>query len=294
MVLSLYTADVDLDPFVESTIRMANPAFGDFQNADEVMAMAEDARRMPSREAEFRNLVLNQRVEANNPFVSRSLWATCSAVPLEIDRVPVYGGLDLSEVQDLTSLVLIGRIDGVWQVHPTFWLPKDGLEEKSRKDQVPYDVWQRQGKLVAVPGRSVDYEYVALWLREQFERYDIKKLAFDRWNFKHLRPWLTKAGLTDKQIADHFVEFGQGFQSMSPALRDLEGEILNGRVAHGNHPVLAMCAANAVVQSDPTGNRKLAKDKSIGRIDGMVALTMAIGVAPLTVEAKRKYQMFVV
>jgi phage terminase large subunit-like protein len=127
--------------------------------------MAEDARRMPSREAEYRNLVLNQRVESSSPFVSRALWLTCAAPVKPIEGVPVYGGLDLSAVNDLTALVLTGRVDGIWQVHPTFWLPAEGLREKAAKDRVPYDVWRDQGHLLAAPGKSVDYEYVAEFLR---------------------------------------------------------------------------------------------------------------------------------
>jgi len=282
VVVSLYTASMDIDPFSVKAMRQANPAFGDFLNAELVKGMAEDARRMPARESQYRNLVLNQRVEASTPFVSRSLWQSCGAEPLEFESdTPLYGGLDLSAVNDLTAFVLIGKMDGVWQIKPTFWLPLDGLTEKAKKDRVPYDVWHKAGHLQAAPGKSVDYEFVATFLREQFETYDIRKIAFDRWNFKHLRPWLIEAGFSEDEIETHFEEFGQGFQSMSPALRALEGEILNGRVAHGNHPVLAMCAANAVVVSDPSGNRKLAKDKSSGRIDGMVALADAFGVAPL-------------
>jgi len=279
VVVSLYTAPQEDDPFDEDTIRKANPALGDFLNKTEVLAMAEDARRMPSRESEYRNLVLNQRVEASTPFVSRSLWASCGEPVKSIEGVPVYGGLDLSEVKDLTALVLIGKVNGVWQVEPTFWLPADGLADKARTDRVPYDVWERKGFMLTAPGKSIDYEYVAEFLRGVFDRLDVRKLAFDRWNFKHLRPWLLKAGFSEEEIKEKFIEFGQGFQSMSPALRDLEGEILNGRLAHGNHPVLTMCAANAVVVADPSGNRKLAKNKSSGRIDGMVALAMSIGIA---------------
>jgi phage terminase large subunit-like protein len=281
VVVSLYTAPLDGDPFGEDSIKAANPAFGDFLNATEVMAMAEDARRMPSREAEYRNLVLNQRVEASSPFVSRALWQSCGSDVKPLDGLPVWGGLDLSAVNDLTALVLIGKIEGVWNVEPRFWLPSDGLTDKAKHDRVPYDVWRDQGHLLAAPGKSVDYEYVAEYLRGVFDRCDVRKIAFDRWGFKHLRPWLLKAGFGESQIDERFEEFGQGFQSMSPALRDLEGEILNKRIAHGNHPVLTMCAGNAVVQSDPAGNRKLAKHKSAGRIDGMVALTMAMGVAPM-------------
>lgn len=289
VVCKLYTAPLDIDPFSEDALKAANPAFGDFLNPVEVLAMAEDARRMPSRESEYRNLVLNQRVEASSPFVSRALWQTCAEPPKPLDGIPVYGGLDLSAVNDLTALVLIGRVDGVWQVHPTFWLPAHGLADKAAKDRVPYDVWRAGGHLMAAPGKSVDYEFVASHLWGIFGSHDVRKVAFDRWGFRHLRPWLVKAGFSEEQIETHFEEFGQGFQSMSPALRDLEGEILNGRVAHGAHPVLTMCAANAVVQSDPAGNRKLAKHKSHGRIDGMVALTMAMGVAPMDGGAAKSF-----
>lgn len=281
VVLLLYTADMEVDPFSEKAIKQANPAFGDFLNATEVKAMAEDARRMPSREAEYRNLVLNQRVEMNSPFISRGLWQSCGAgVVEEFDGLPVFGGLDLSEVNDLTALILIAPVDDVWHVKPTFWLPEDGLSERARQDRVPYDVWHRDGFLETTPGKSIEYEWVARLMWGLFERgLDIRQIAFDRWNFKHLKPWLLKAGFSEEQIEAHFLEFGQGYQSMSPALRSLESDILNGKVAHGNHPVLTMCAANAIVQKDPAGNRKLTKEKSRGRIDGMVGLAMARGAA---------------
>jgi phage terminase large subunit-like protein len=289
----LHTAPIDADPFDRGTIALANPALGDFLNETEVLAMADDAKRMSSREPEFRNLILNQRVEANSPFVSRTLWTTCNAQPKPIDKVPVYGGLDLSEVADLTAMVWVGRVDGIWQVHPTFWLPEHELTEKARKDRVPYDVWHKEGKLLAAPGKSIDYDYVAQILFGEFKRLDVRKVGFDRWNFRHLRPCLLRAGFSELQIEEKFVEFGQGFQSMSPALRTLEGEILNTRIAHGDHPVLKMCAANAVVQTDPAGNRKLTKSKSSGRIDGMVALAMAMGVVPEKEEPPRDFKMMI-
>lgn len=278
-VVSLYTAPMEDDPFTEETIRKANPAFGDFLNAKEVLATAAAAKRMPAREAQYRNLILNQRVEASNPFVTRSVWMSCAAEPKPLGRnVTVYGGLDLSSVADLTALVLVGEVDGVWQVHPTFWLPAEGLAEKSRIDHVPYDLWARHGWLQTTPGKVVSYEYVANYLVKVFDQYNIKKLAFDRWNMKHLKPWLEKAGMSIQFIEEKFVEFGQGTQSMSPALRDLEAALRDQRIAHGNHPVLSMCAACAVVEGKDDANRKLSKNKSTGRIDGMVSLAMAIGV----------------
>src|SRR5258708_33701279 len=110
--------------------------------------------------------------------------------------------------------------------NPTFWLPGDGLAERARKDRAPYDLWKEQGHLLAAPGKSVDYEFVSHWLRGQFDQYNIRVVAFDRWNMKHLKPWLIKAGFSEAFIEEHFKEFGQGTQSMSPALRELEADIL--------------------------------------------------------------------
>jgi len=289
-VVRLYTAPMTDDPFSVETIRKANPAFGTFLNETEVLAMADDARRMRAREAEYRNLILNQRVEACNRFVSPEAWAAISgpAEPID-DCSEVYAGLDLSATTDLTALVLIGKKNKLWHVHPIFWLPREGLEDKARADRVPYDQWHKDGFLHTTPGASVDYENVAIYLREIFEHYKIRKIGFDRWNMIHLKPWLLQAGFSDYQIEQKWVEYGQGTKSMSPALRELEQLIVEKELRHGSHPVLNMCAANAVVEGAANekvdeSNRKLSKKKSSGRIDGMVALAMAVGVKPLALK----------
>jgi phage terminase large subunit-like protein len=280
-ILLLYTAPPELDPFAEETIKLANPAYGTFLNPREVLAMARDARRMPAREAEYRNLVLNQRIETSTPFVSPAVWKACNGTPGSLEGIPLYGGLDLSSVADLTALVLIGWRNGKWCVQPTFWLPAEGLADKGVADRLPYDMWRAQGLLQVTPGKTVSYEFVARHLRELFKRYRIEKIGFDRWGFGHLVPWLEKAGFSSQMIEQHFVQFGQGVVSMSPALRSLEEVLLEGQLAHGDHPVLSMCVANTTIVVDDAGNRKPSKRKSTGRIDGLVALLMAIGCAPL-------------
>jgi phage terminase large subunit-like protein len=282
-VLSLHTAPPELDPFAENTIRLANPGWGTIINPREVLAMANDARRMPAREAQYRNLILNQRVEVNNPFVSLSAWAACGDPPAPLEGREIYGGLDLSATTDLTALVLIGRRgDGKWHVHPQFWLPAEGLRERAIADRAPYDEWRARGFLQTTPGKVVSYEWVAQYLRTQFAKYRIEKIAFDRWNYKHFRPWLERAGFSSSMLEERFVEFGQGLQSMSPALRDLEQVILERRLAHGNNPVLNACVAGAVIEQDGQGNRKVNRKRSTARVDGLIALAMAIGAAPLT------------
>ncbi|MDX0007817.1 terminase large subunit [Sinorhizobium meliloti] len=292
IVSHIYTAPADCELDDRDAWAAANPALGVFRSVKDVEDFSLLASRMPTKEASFRWLFLNQRIDASAPFVSPAVWRACDAPIVEsFDGLPVFGGLDLSEVSDLTSLVLMApkELDSgtVWHVKPTFWLPGDALREKAKADRVPYDIWNTtdgNGRrfLETTPGPTVDYEFVAHHLRGLFDTLDVRKIAFDRWNWRHLKPWLQKAGFTEEQLdgdAAVFEQFGQGFASMSPALRDLESLILNRKIAHGGHPVLTMCMMNATVKPDPSGNRKLDKQKSRGRIDGAVALAMAAAMA---------------
>lgn len=275
--LFMFTADESMDPFSEEAFKAANPAYGDFLNADEVREQAEAARRMPSREASFRNLILNQRISLVSPFVARPVWERCAGEPDEqAFRVgPVFVGLDLSARNDLTALVLIAQDDeGRWHVRPEFFAPLTGIHDRALRDRVPYDLWHQQGLLTATPGASVDYEAVAQRLCELCDDYPVQVVAFDRWRIDVLKAELARLG------ADLPLEpFGQGFRDMGPALDLLEADLLNEAIRHGNHPILTWCAANAIATTDPAGNRKLDKSKATGRIDGMVALAMARGVA---------------
>ena len=281
VVSHLYAAPEGCDLDDREAWAKANPALGVFRAVKDVEDFAEQAKLLPAKENSFRWLFLNQRIEANAPFISRKVWADCAAEVAARFDGPVFAGLDLSEVADLTAFVAVSRIDGVWHVKPTFWLPGQGLAEKAKADRVPYDLWHRQGFLETTPGPTVDYEFVAAWLWRFSQNCDLQKIGFDRFNMRHLRPWLLQAGFAESQVEKDgiFEEFGQGFVSMSPALRAVEAALLEKTVAHGGHPVLTMCAANSVVTMDPAGNRKLVKSKSSGRIDGMVALAMAMSVA---------------
>lgn len=289
--VEFYSAPMDVDPFSDEAIEAANPHFGSFMNKAEVRRQAQDAKRLPSREAAYRNLILNQRVEARQPFVSRAIWEENGEAPSIKAGSDVWIALDLSAVADLTALVITAQSEGRWDVESTFWLPEYGIAEKSRNDRVPYDRWSQDGFLSLTPGSSVEYEYVASRLREVFDTYNVRAVAFDRWNIKFLKPWLEKSGFSEEEMS-RFIEFGQGFQSMSPAIRRLEELLLSRKLKHGKHPVLTMCAANATIVTDPAGGRKFTKAKSTGRIDGIVALAMAVGVHPMAEEAP-EYQVIV-
>jgi phage terminase large subunit-like protein len=259
----------------------ANPAMGKFRSVADIEKQCHQAKEMPANEPEFRNLILNQRVEAVAPFVAASVWKANGEPCGPIDGKKVWGGLDLSSVSDLTALELVTDDGGV---HSEFWLPSEGLTEKSRKDRVPYDLWAKQGFLNTTPGRAIEYEFVAEFMRGLFDRCDVQTMAFDRALFAHLRPWLVKAGFSEDEL-EKFVPYGQGTLSMTPALRELEVKLLGQKLRHGNHPILEMCAKNATVIGD-SGARKFDKRKATRRIDGMVALAMAVGVMPMDVESE--------
>jgi phage terminase large subunit-like protein len=155
---------------------------------------------------------------------------------------------------------------------------------------VPYDLWADEGYLEAVPGPVIDFAFVAEFLRRFCLANDVRKIAFDDWGWNHLRPHLIRVGFRESQLDGDraiFEPMHQGFKSMSPALQALEALLLTRKIRHGNHPVLEMCARNAVVAFNETMSRKLVKNKSHGRIDGLVALCMAAAVSGTYEVAKR-------
>jgi len=280
-ICHVYAADKDADCLDEAAWKAANPAIGLFRSEKDMRKQAEKAARMPSFENTFRNLNLNQRVSLVSPFVSKSVWEANGDDRGILEGDEIYGGLDLSARTDLTSLVLIGKgEDGLIGVESYFWMPGDTIYDRSKEDRQPYDVWERDGLIRTTPGKTVDYEYVVTEIEEIIADRDIISLGFDRWRID-----VFKKECERKSIEFPLVQFGQGYKDMSPAIDNLEAELLNDRICHGLNPVLTMCAANTVITKDPAGNRKMDKHKAIGRIDGMIALTMAIGMLNL-VEAE--------
>src|SRR5262245_5692869 len=283
-MVSLYTAPKDCALDDENAISAANPSYHLFMNKDEILAAAKAALRMPAREAAFRRYTLNQRIEEANPFVSPSVWDACHGTVAPLDELPVlFGGIDLSSVNDLSAFVLVGKKGDKWHSHCRFWLPQDGLAEKAAADHAPYDVWYRQGHLQVTPGRTIDYDYVAHALRDLFRRYNIQRVAFDPWNWDFFKPSLLRAGFTESMIAERFLDFAQTTKSMSPALANLERLLLDGRLVYVN-PVLPMCVAHTTIRMDAAGTRPPDKRRATHRIDGTVALVMGLAVAPLKAE----------
>jgi phage terminase large subunit-like protein len=288
IVSHVYAAEEGADVMDEAAWKAANPALGLFRSLDDLREQANQASRMPSAENTFRNLCLNQRVSTVSPYVSRDVWQSCADYPDELEDVEVYGGLDLSARADLTAFVAIAKREDKWDVWCRFWAPEEGVLDREKKDRVPYVTWAREGFLTLVPGRTVDYGFVVRDIADMLAHADVRVIAFDRWRIDQFRKEMDAAGI-DLPLIEH----GQGYRDISPALDALDAELLNGRLRHGGHPILQMCAAGAVVSYDPAGNRKLDKSKATARIDGMVSLAMAFGaVTKEEVETPPAHEMF--
>ena len=184
----------------------------------------------------------------------------------------LFAGLDLSASRDLTVLVLVFPKEEQYHVAPHLWLPDDGLRDRAQSERVPWDVWAQQGFLTTISGPVIIPEVIARAVAEVNEEFNLQLLAYDRWRINDLKRELDNIGAEIPM-----QPFGQGFKDMAPAVDKLEQLVAERKLRHGDHPVLNMCAAGAVVQSDPAGNRKLHKSKSYSKVDGLVALAMALG-----------------
>lgn len=281
IVCHLYAADEDCDLSDQKQWKKANPALDDFRSYEDLKTAVAKAIRMPAEEAKVRNLYFNQRVSPVASLISRREWKACKGDASIKPGEPVFLALDLSNTTDLTALVMLSARDKD-RVQAWFWKPEELLQDHARRDRVPYDVWARHGLLETTPGRSINKQAVALKIAELSKTYNVVGLAYDRWRIDDLIRELDRIDLMsqegDKGAGLRLYPWGQGYQSMSPAIDVLETAILERHLVHSDHPVLNWNVDNAMVSTDPAGNRKLDKSKGRFRIDGAVALAMAVGI----------------
>lgn len=282
--------DIGDDPFKnERCWHKANPSLAaGLPGLQYLREQVTQARGMPSKESVVRRLNFCQWVEAESPWIGSDVWFNCSPedeldAGLLLNR-QCWAGLDLSSTQDLTALVLMFEptdSDPVWRLQPHFWLPNDGLHDKADRDRVPYIAWRDAGYLHALPGKAIDKLSVLHKLAELASLYDLQEIAFDRWRIEDFKALIDREGVSLPPL----VPFGQGFKDMAPAVDEFERLLLDERIRHDGNPVMTWCAANAVIATDPAGNRKVTKERATGRVDGIVAAIMATGRLHVKTEA---------
>ena len=252
----------------------ANPSLDHTITIDKVRDAFHKAQETPADENQFRQLRLNQWVKQSVRWMPMDKWDECGGVvdPYALEGRACYAGLDLSSTSDLTALVLVfppTSEDEPYIALPFFWLPEETLSLRVRRDHVPYDQWARRGFIQTTEGNVVHYGFIERFICELGERYNIREIAHDRWNATMMVQTLEDDGFT-------MVPFGQGFKDMSPPTKELMRIVLEHKLCHGGHPVLRWNMDNAYVRTDPAGNLKLDKEKSTEKVDGAVALVMAL------------------
>lgn len=270
----IYGAGMDEDWTDPKVWKKANPSLNETIGIDKVKAACDSARQNPGEENAFRQLRLNQWVKQSIRWMPMDKWDACAfpVDPEELEGRVCYGGLDLSSTTDLTAFVLVFPPEdegGIYYVLPYFWLPEETLDLRVRRDHVPYDTWEKQGYIQTTEGNVVHYGYIEKFIEGLGERYNIRSINFDRWGAVQMVQNLEGMGFT-------VVPMGQGFASMSPPTKELMKLVLEKRIAHGGHPVLRWNMDNIYIRQDPAGNIKADKSKSTEKIDGAIAMIMAL------------------
>lgn len=270
----IYSADDEEDWTSEEVWRRVNPSLGITVTMETMRQAFEDAKQNPVNENIFRQLRLNQWVKQSVRWMSMEKWDACSFRfdPKSLEKRICYGGLDLSSTTDITAFVLVfppEDEEDKYIILPFFWIPEESLETRVKRDHVPYDLWKAQGFLQTTEGDVIHYSFVEQFIGELGKKYNIKEIAYDRWGAWELTQNLEGMGFT-------VVPFGQGFKDMSPATKELMRLTLERKVAHAGNPPLRWMADNLCVSTDAAGNIKPNKQKATERIDGVVALIMAL------------------
>ena len=285
----LYEAPIDADWTDRQVWKAANPALGDFRSLEDLEILAKRAQEIPAQENTFRRLYLNQWTEQAQRWIQMPAWDACKGeTPLLHRRRRLYVGLDLSTTKDLTALVGVLPDATGFDVIAQFFVPEESIKDRSLRDRVPYEQWRRDGHLVATPGPTVDYDAIRRTLVTWTQAYDLHVCAYDPWNATDLVQRL------EKQDGVTCVPIRQGFAALSAPTKSLETAILSKRLRHDGQPVLRWCVGNVAVEQDSAGNLKPSKVLSTERIDGVVALIMAVDVMDRNQSTRRpSHEIFV-
>jgi len=265
----------------------ANPNWGISAKADDIERKATKAKEIITAQNNFLRLHLNVWTEQETRWLDMLKWNECptnsSLAILRGKRC--FVGLDLSTKIDMTAaafLVPPAESKGIWHLLMKYYMPKDNIRDRVNRDRIPYDAWVQQGYVSATPGNVIDYNYIRQDIAKMAEELNIHEIGFDPWN-------ATQTGVQLQEDGFQVVEMRQGHKTMAEPTKELEALVKSARLDHGGCPVLRWMASNVVVREDSNLNFMPDKSKSSEKIDGIVALLMALGRAIITIESESVY-----
>ena len=251
-----------------------NPSLGYTVDIERLRDAYREAKQNPADEITFKWLRMNMWVSSTTSWIPDAIFMKGNE-PIDMRMLEgrdCYAGLDLSSTGDITALVLMfppRDADEKYILVPYFWVPEETIPQRVKANSVPYDVWEKQGYLLATEGNVIHYDFIEKFICDLAEKYHILEIAVDRWNATHMIQNLEDQGFT-------MVPFGQGFASMSTPTKEFYRLLMEGQIIHAGHPVLRWMAGNVVVETDAAENIKVTKAKSREKIDGIVASIMAL------------------
>lgn len=287
----IYTLDDGDDWRDEACWVKSNPNLGVSKKWDDMRMKAKRAGEMTSALNNFLRRELNVWTQGAVKWVNMDTWRAGGKDNIPALKLPeflkgqiCYAGLDLSSTDDITAFVMIfqGEDDEYYPIC-RFWIPEDNMLIRSRDQGVKYQEWVTAGYIEATPGNVIDYDFIFEQIEKDADAFNIDQIAFDRWGAARVVQVLQNKGMT-------MAQFGQGYLSMSPPMKDLERMILKKQIKHGNNPVLTWMMDNVVARVDAAGNIKPDKQKSREKIDGVVGLIMALDLALRHPEVKSIYE----
>lgn len=281
---AIYALEPDDDFENEENWIKANPNLGVSAKIEDIRRKVAKAKEQPSALNSCLRLHFNIWTQAESRWVNPEKWAICQSLERDIYAGRrCFAGLDLSSKIDLTALVLVFPPEdissGQFDVMGRYWIPEDNIELRSRRDRVPYEAWERENQIITTPGNVIDYDWILYEIEQMAELYDLAEIAFDPWGSEYVVQKIGELGI-------EVVKFRQTFAFFNEPVNELEKLVTAERLATGDDPPLSWMAHNLILRVDPAGNRRPDKERSIEKIDGMVALLMGLGRAAAGIEAE--------
>ena len=262
---------------------LAMPALGMLCSLDDFDEEFRQAIERPEEQNKFRRLYLNQWTSSETQWIPIEKWDACAVKPEDqitedlLRSLPCWAGLDLGSTRDLTGLALCWPLpDGRMYLRVWGYIPGDDIHGRSRRDNVRYDLWAANGHILTTPGAVTDWRFAAAHvIRLRDEGYQLQAVAFDRWGARDTAREIEEASIP-------VVDFGQGYASMSPAVKRMEGLVFSGNLIHETSPAMRWCVDCSSTHEDPAGNKKIVKpptNKNTRRVDLAQASVMAVGIS---------------
>lgn len=268
----IYTIDEGDDWTSLESLEKANPNWGVSVRSEVITSLLQKARALPSAVNNFKTKHLDVWCSASSAWMDMQAWNRCASSGLDLSDFegrPCFIGLDLGAKNDITAKVRLFPNGRSFAIFAEYYLPEATIEKATNSQ---YSGWVQEGLLTTTNGAMTDMQVIEDGLREDLSRFDVKAIGYDPWNAVALATSLGNAGAP-------MVEYRNTVQKISEPMKTLEALVQDRRIEHNGDPVMRWMMGNVVAKLDAKDNIFPRKERYENKIDGVVALIMAVGLA---------------